>query len=90
MNSAKPWRSASLPEADRDLCRRLIRIITAPGAETLDHAFPADHVRCRAIIGTGIFFVLAERVPVAGPAVLFSFLIAGFAAGLTALCYLRK
>ena len=40
-----------------------------------------------ATIGTGIFFVLAEQVPVAGPAVLFSFLIAGFAAGLTALCY---
>ena len=40
-----------------------------------------------ATIGTGIFFVLAEQVPVAGPAVLFAFLIAGFAAGLTALCY---
>ena len=40
-----------------------------------------------ATVGTGIFFVLAEQVPVAGPAVLFSFLIAGFAAGLTALCY---
>ncbi|WP_347267000.1 amino acid permease [Paracoccus sp. (in: a-proteobacteria)] len=40
-----------------------------------------------ATIGTGIFFVLAEQVPVAGPAVLVSFLIAGVAAGLTALCY---
>lgn len=40
-----------------------------------------------ATVGTGIFFVLAEQVPVAGPAVLISFLIAGFAAGLTALCY---
>lgn len=40
-----------------------------------------------ATIGTGIFFVLAEQVPVAGPAVLISFLIAGLAAGLTALCY---
>ncbi|MBD9527745.1 amino acid permease [Paracoccus sp. PAR01] len=40
-----------------------------------------------ATIGTGIFFVLAEQVPVAGPAVLVSFLIAGFAAALTALCY---
>lgn len=40
-----------------------------------------------ATIGTGIFFVLAEQVPVAGPAVLMSFLIAGLAAGLTALCY---
>lgn len=40
-----------------------------------------------ATVGTGIFFVLAEQVPVAGPAVLISFLIAGLAAGLTALCY---
>jgi len=38
-------------------------------------------------IGTGIFFVLTQQVPVAGPAVILSFLIAGFAAGLTALCY---
>jgi APA family basic amino acid/polyamine antiporter len=40
-----------------------------------------------ATVGTGIFFVLSEQVPVAGPAVLLSFLIAGLAAGLTALCY---
>ncbi|MTH77004.1 amino acid permease [Paracoccus aestuariivivens] len=40
-----------------------------------------------ATVGTGIFFVLAEQVPTAGPAVLVSFLIAGLAAGLTALCY---
>ena len=40
-----------------------------------------------ATIGTGIFFVLSEQVPVAGPAVLIAFLIAGITAGLTALCY---
>lgn len=40
-----------------------------------------------ATIGTGIFFVLAEEVPVAGPAVIVSFAIAGIVAGLTALCY---
>ncbi len=40
-----------------------------------------------ATIGTGIFFVLSEQVPVAGPAVLVSFLLAGITAGLTALCY---
>ncbi len=40
-----------------------------------------------ATIGTGIFFVLGEAVPKAGPAVLVSFLIAGIAAGLSALCY---
>ena len=38
-------------------------------------------------IGTGIFFTLAEAVPKAGPAVLLSFLMAAFTAGLTALCY---
>jgi basic amino acid/polyamine antiporter, APA family len=40
-----------------------------------------------ATIGTGIFFVMAEAVPKAGPAVLLSFLLAGITAGLTALCY---
>ncbi len=40
-----------------------------------------------ATIGTGIFFVLAEAVPKAGPAVLLAFLLAGVTAGLTALCY---
>jgi len=40
-----------------------------------------------ATIGTGIFFVLAQAVPVAGPAVIWSFVIAGAVAGLTALCY---
>ncbi|OBF19914.1 amino acid permease [Mycobacterium kubicae] len=38
-------------------------------------------------IGTGIFFVLAEAVPEAGPGVIVSFLIAGVAAGLAAICY---
>ncbi|MCW1957655.1 MAG: amino acid permease [Mycobacterium sp.] len=40
-----------------------------------------------ATVGTGIFFVLSEAVPEAGPGVVASFLIAGFAAGLAALCY---
>lgn len=38
-------------------------------------------------IGTGIFFILSQAVPMAGPAVIFSFLIAGAVAGLTAVCY---
>ncbi len=38
-------------------------------------------------IGTGIFFVLAQTVPTAGPAVIVSFALAGTVAGLTALCY---
>ena len=40
-----------------------------------------------ATVGTGVFFVLGEAVPKAGPAVLVSFVIAGIAAGLSALCY---
>ncbi len=40
-----------------------------------------------ATIGTGIFFILSETVPLAGPAVIISFVIAGIVAGLTALCY---
>lgn len=40
-----------------------------------------------ATVGTGIFFVLPEAVPDAGPAVIISFLIAGVAAGLAAICY---
>lgn len=38
-------------------------------------------------IGTGIFVVMTQAVPVAGPAVILSFIIAGITATLTALCY---
>ncbi|MFV0434804.1 MAG: amino acid permease [Leucobacter sp.] len=38
-------------------------------------------------IGTGIFFILSEAVPLAGPAVIWSFVIAAAIAGLSALCY---
>lgn len=38
-------------------------------------------------VGTGIFFVLAQAVPEAGPAVLVSFVLAAVTAGLAALCY---
>ncbi|MFT4231679.1 MAG: amino acid permease [Leucobacter sp.] len=40
-----------------------------------------------ATVGTGVFFVLSEAVPLAGPAVLISFVLAAVAAGLSALCY---
>ncbi|BBY62955.1 amino acid permease [Mycolicibacterium helvum] len=40
-----------------------------------------------ATVGTGIFFVLSEAVPKAGPGVVVSFIIAGIAAGLAAICY---
>src|SRR3954465_3489068 len=39
-----------------------------------------------ATIGTGIFIVLTTAVPVAGPAVIWSFVMAGVVAGLTAIC----
>src|SRR6201985_1508120 len=38
-------------------------------------------------VGSGIFIVLSQSVPQAGPAVVISFLIAGAAAGLAAICY---
>jgi amino acid transporter len=38
-------------------------------------------------VGTGIFFVMSLAVPEAGPGVIVSFLIAGIAAGLAAICY---
>jgi APA family basic amino acid/polyamine antiporter len=40
-----------------------------------------------ATIGTGIFIVLSQAVPVGGPGVILSFVIAGTVAGLTAICY---
>lgn len=40
-----------------------------------------------ATVGTGIFFVLGVAVPEAGPGVVVSFVIAGIAAGLAAVCY---
>ncbi|WP_374315907.1 APC family permease [Microbacterium sp.] len=40
-----------------------------------------------ATIGTGVFFVMHEAVPLAGPAVILAFLVAAVAAGLSAVCY---
>ncbi|MGO1319060.1 MAG: amino acid permease [Galactobacter sp.] len=38
-------------------------------------------------VGTGIFFIMSEAVPEAGPAVVVSFVLAAVVAGLTVLCY---
>ena len=38
-------------------------------------------------VGAGIFIVLSQSVPQAGPAVVISFMLAGIAAGLAAVCY---
>jgi basic amino acid/polyamine antiporter, APA family len=40
-----------------------------------------------ATIGTGIFIVLTEAVPISGPSVILAFVFAGVVAGLTAICY---
>jgi basic amino acid/polyamine antiporter, APA family len=40
-----------------------------------------------ATIGTGIFVILTEAVPIAGPSVILAFVMAGVVAGLTAICY---
>ena len=40
-----------------------------------------------AIIGTGIFVLTAEAAQKAGPGMMWSFVIAGFVCGVTALCY---
>jgi basic amino acid/polyamine antiporter, APA family len=40
-----------------------------------------------ATIGTGIFVILSDAVPEAGPSVILSFVMAGVVAGLTAICY---
>src|SRR5688500_20134854 len=40
-----------------------------------------------ATIGTGIFIVLTEAVPEAGPAVIVCFVLAGITAARTAVCY---
>lgn len=49
--------------------------------------FPLMAIGISCTIGTGIFFIMSEAVPLAGPAVVWSFVIAGAVAGLTALCY---
>lgn len=48
---------------------------------------PLSAIGIGGTIGTGIFFILSQAVPIAGPAVVGSFLIAGVVAGLTAVCY---
>lgn len=57
------------------------------GLERTMGVFPLMMFGVGATIGTGIFFVMAETVPEAGPAVVISFLVVGVIAGLTALCY---
>ena len=62
-------------------------IVEVPGLKRTLGVFSLAMLGVGGTIGTGIFFTLAEAVPKAGPAVLLSFLLASFTAGLTALCY---
>src|ERR1700737_4130120 len=41
-------------------------------------------------VGSGIFIVLSQSVPQAGPGVVISFIIAGIAAGLAPVCYAER
>ncbi|MBV8666792.1 MAG: amino acid permease [Burkholderiaceae bacterium] len=90
--------STSTPAVTPPLLARLLRLkpieaITAHSKEqggdlrrsiTL---FQLTMIGVGATIGTGIFVILGDAVPKAGPAVVLSFIIAGITAGLTALCY---
>jgi amino acid transporter len=73
--------------------RKPVRSYTAEVESGEDHLkrtlglFPLMMLGIGATVGTGIFFVLNQAVPVAGPAVIWSFVIAGVVAGLTAICY---
>lgn len=68
--------------------------IGAPVAHGADHhlkrsfgMFELTMIGVGSTVGTGIFFVLSLAVPEAGPAVIVSFIVAGIAAGLAAICY---
>ncbi|MFT3790503.1 MAG: amino acid permease [Rudaea sp.] len=76
------------------LKRQLFRIKPIPkgnddesGLKRTIGLFPLTLIGIGGTIGTGIFFILSEAVPVAGPAVIVSFVIAAIVAGLSALCY---
>ncbi|OBG39570.1 amino acid permease [Mycobacterium sp. E3198] len=86
-----------MPASSISLTEQMLRRRPVVGAHAARGA--ADHLK-RSIgtfqltmfgvgstIGTGIFFVMSQAVPEAGPAVIVSFLIAGIAAGLAAICY---
>jgi APA family basic amino acid/polyamine antiporter len=77
------------------LRRKPVATMTAESGTDSDHGelartiglFQLTLFGVGATIGTGIFIVLTQAVPVAGPAVIWSFVLAGTVAGLTAICY---
>jgi len=86
-----------LPASSISLTEQMLRrrpVLGAPVAYgASDHlkrsigAFQLTMFGVGSTIGTGIFFVMSLAVPEAGPGVIVSFIIAGIAAGLAALCY---
>lgn len=86
-----------MPAAPISLTEQMLRrrpVIGAPVAHgAADHlkrsigTFQLTMFGVGATIGTGIFFVLSQAVPESGPAVIVSFIVAGIAAGLAAICY---
>jgi APA family basic amino acid/polyamine antiporter len=86
-----------LPASSISLTAQMLRRRPVTGAPVAHGA--ADHLKrgigafeltmfgVGSTVGTGIFFVLSQAVPEAGPGVIVSFIIAGIAAGLAAICY---
>jgi APA family basic amino acid/polyamine antiporter len=90
--------SISTPVAGLSLLGRLLRLkpIESMTAHTKEQGgdlrrtitlFQLTMLGVGSTIGTGIFVILGDAVPKAGPGVVLSFIIAGITAGLTALCY---
>jgi basic amino acid/polyamine antiporter, APA family len=86
-----------LPASSISLSQQMLRRRPAVGAPVAHGAaghlkrgigtFELTMIGVGSTIGTGIFFVLSQAVPEAGPSVIVSFIIAGIAAGLAAICY---
>lgn len=86
-----------MPATSISLKEQMLRRRPVVGAHVAHGA--ADHLRrgigafqltmfgVGSTVGTGIFFVMPQAVPEAGPGIIISFLLAGLAAGLAAVCY---
>ncbi|MTD17457.1 amino acid permease [Nakamurella sp. YIM 132087] len=58
-----------------------------PGLKRTIGTFQLTMFGVGATVGTGVFFILQDAVPDAGPSVIISFVLAGLVAGLAAFCY---
>ena len=97
IRTESPHSGGTMPAPSIGLTEQMLRrrpVIGAPVAHgASDHlkrsigTFQLTMFGVGATVGTGIFFVLSAAVPEAGPAVIVSFIIAGVAAGLSAICY---